>query len=428
MGAPPGERASLSEYLGELVANWRVLLAASLGTSVGLQLFSYVTGLFGPYLLREFRWSKSQFALVGLTMFSTLLVMPLAGRLTDRYGARRMALIGVALTPFPLIGYSLMQGPFWMYLACSAAQLAVGTLTGPITYTRLIAAHFTKARGLALTLVMCSPAVLAFALAPQVSAVIEQVGWRIGYRAIAAFVLVVGLLAIALIPSGAAEARREHIGGKADRMGEVFGEIRREPAFWVIFVGMVLITLPTPLHGSQFGILIAAQGLGPRDAGVMLSIYAAGTIVGRVGSGLALDWFSPRIVASLSMVLPAVGLSLIGSPIDTALAVGTGLFLVGVMIGAEGDLLSFLVARYFRLEVFSTVLSFAYCGVFLGSAIGAVLLSRMLAMFGSRFEPFLFTAAALTFIGALLFLLLPGRTRADSAAPPEPASVETAHA
>jgi len=423
MLAPATERATLGEYLGELVTGWQVLLAASLGSAVGLQLFSYVTGLFGPYLLKEFNWSKAQFALVGLTMFSTLLVMPLAGRLTDRYGARRMAFIGVLLTPLPLLGYSLMQGPFWMYLVSSAAQLAVGTLTGPITYTRLIAANFTKARGLALTVVMCAPAVLAFALAPQVSALIESLGWRLGYRALAAFVMIVGLTAVALIPGDTAEAKREHLDARPARMRVVFTEIRREPAFWVIFLGMALITLSTPLHGSQFGILIASQGLRPQDAGALLSVYAAGTIVGRLTSGLALDWFSPRIVASLSMVLPAIGLSLIGSPLDTKAAVGLGLFLVGVTIGAEGDLLSFLVARYFRIEIFSTVLSIAYCGVFLGSAIGAVLLSRMLNAFGNRFEPFLFTAAVLVFLGALLFLLLPAQPRGKSAiVSPESAS------
>ena len=37
-----------STYLGELRANWQLLLAASLGTGVGLQLFSYITGVFGP--------------------------------------------------------------------------------------------------------------------------------------------------------------------------------------------------------------------------------------------------------------------------------------------------------------------------------------------------------------------------------------------
>ena len=411
MHQPGKTRATSAEYFGELVANWRVLLAACIGMSVGLQLFSYVTGLFGPYLLKEFHWSKAQFALVGLTMFSTILVMPLAGRLTDRFGARRMALVGVLLSPLPLLSYSLMQGPFWMYLASSMAQLAVGTLTGPITYTRLIAANFDKARGLALTLVMCAPAVLAFFLAPQVAALLESAGWRIGYRALAAFVVVVGLIAVALIPSGVTEARREHLAAKPERMRVVFAQIRREPAFWVIFLGMVLITLSTPLHGSQFGILLAAQHLDPKDTGYMMSVYAAGTIIGRVGSGLALDWFSPRLVAALSMMLPAAGLTLIASPLDTVGAVGLGLFLVGVTIGAEGDLLSFLVARYFRIEIFSTVLSLAYCGVFLGSAIGAVSLSASLKAFDSRFEPFLLGAALLVAIGSLLFLLLPAAPR-----------------
>jgi len=399
--------AGSGEYLGELRRNWQVLLATSLGTSVGLQLFSYITSIFGPYLLKEFHWSRGQFALIGLAMFSTLLAMPFAGRLTDRFGVRRMALVGVLLTPLPLLSYSLMQGPFWVYIATSVCQLAIGSLTGPITYTRLIAANFDKARGLALTIVMCAPALLGAVAAPVVTGIVESFGWRLGYRALAAFVLIVGLWAIALIPSGIGDAHaRATESGQANSLRKVVAEIRGEKVFWVIFVAMMLCTLPTPLHGSQLNIMLREQNLSATASAMMISVYAVGTIVGRIASGLALDRFAARPVAALSMVLPAFGLLLIASPLDTAFAVGLGLFLVGVTIGAEGDLLSYLVARYFRLDIFSTTLSLAYCAVFIGSASGALILSGLLKRFDS-FTPFLLVSAGTVLLGSMMFLLLP---------------------
>lgn len=395
-----------STYLGELRANWQLLLAASLGTGVGLQLFSYITGVFGPYITREFHWSNSLFALVGLAMLSTLLVMPVTGWLTDRFGVRRMALAGVLLAPLPLIGYSLMQGSFWQFIAASVAQLAIGSLTGPITWNRLVAARFDAARGLALTIVMCAPALLGAVAAPVVTAINEAFGWRTGYRMLAGFVLIAGLIAIALIPRGEAEAASLRPREKG-AVARTFGEIRHTRAFWVIAGAMVLIAMPTPLHGSQMALLIRAQHLSATAAGYMVSIFALGTLAGRIASGLAFDRFSARRVAVLSMMLPTFGLLLIASPLDTPIAVGAGLFLTGATVGAEGDLLSFLISRYFRLEIFSTTLSLAYCGVFIGSAAGALIASRMLKAYNSDYGPFLVVAAITVLAGSLLFLLLP---------------------
>jgi len=109
------------------------------------------------------------------------------------------------------------------------------------------------------------------------------------------------------------------------------------------------------------------------------------------------------------MMLPTFGLLIVASPIDTPLAVGIGLFLIGATVGAEGDLLSFLVSRYFRLEIFSTTLSIAYCAVFVGSASGALVVSRMLKAYNSDYAPFLIVAAISALVGSLLFLLLPKR-------------------
>ena len=180
----------MNGYLGELRQNIRPLAAASLGAGTSLPLFAYTNSVFSPYLLKEFGWTRAQFALVGLTMLATLVVLPFVGRFTDRLGVRNMALIGTILVPLCFVGYASLQGSFAIFLAVSTAVLMVGSLTSPLTYSRLIAENFHKAQGLALTIMNCTPAVLAIALVPLLNLVIERGGWRSAYLGLGALVLV----------------------------------------------------------------------------------------------------------------------------------------------------------------------------------------------------------------------------------------------
>lgn len=396
-------------YLGELHRNRRSLFAASLGAGSGLLLMAYTTTIFGPFLVREFGWSRSQFALIGLAMFCTLIALPFIGRLTDRIGVRGSALIGVMGIPACLTAYSLMDGTFAVYFAISCAILTFGSFTSPVVWTRLIAADFDKARGLALTVVTIAPALVGAIAAPVLTAAIDAWGWRTGYRLLACFVLVCGLCAIAIVPK-ADRATKGRIAPGAKAARADYREILGSRPFWIIFAAMVLCTLQTPLHSSQMGLMLADNRLSSGEVALMISVYSVGTIVGRILCGIALDKFDAPRVAAISMVPPALGYALLATSLDLPWLIGFSMFLVGVAFGAEGDLQSFLVARHFRLRIFSTTLSLVYVGVFAASAGGAVLLSIVLK-FTDSFAPFLFGIAVATAIGSLTFLLLPRRGR-----------------
>lgn len=393
-------------YFGELLQNWRVLLAAGLGMAVGLQMFSYITSIFAPFLIKEFGWARSTFALIGFTMLVTLPTMPIAGRLADRFGAKRMAAIGVALLPLVIWSFSRIDGQFRTYFVCSAGVMAVGCLTSPVTYTRLIVEKFDKARGLALTIVMSAPALTGIFVPPFLTGFMADHGWRDAYQVLAAFVLVAGVIAILLIPKGCGDAPPRKVKAASAPRERHFGEVLATPAFWAIFAGVLLTTLHTPLHGSQFVVLLNEQGLDGMAAARMVQVYSLGTLIGRIACGLALDHYSSRIVAALSMVLPAFGLSLLASPFDAAWAIGLAVFLVGVTVGAEGDLLSFLVGRYFRMEIFGTALGLCYCALYIASLSGVMLNSALLRAYDT-FAPFLWITAGSVLIGSLLFLRLP---------------------
>ncbi|MFC0204333.1 MFS transporter [Novosphingobium soli] len=405
-----------SSYIGELRRNLRPLVAASLGSGTSLPLFAYTNSAFAPHLVRAFGWSRAQFALVGLTMLTTIFVLPFIGRFTDRLGVRKVALAGTLLIPLCFIGYATQNGSFAWFLAASTATLAVGSLTSTLVYTRLIAENFEKATGLALTIVNCVPALLAMALVPMTNWWIEAIGWRSAYVALGALALGAGLVAIWLIPRGTGAGEEAAPGANLPDLpatAELHRPARQDyrtilssRVFWTIFVAMFLCLLQTPLHASQMNLMLVDNRISAQTAANIVTVYAAGTVVGRIACGLALDRFATPLVTSLSMVLPAFGFFVLGTDLDTVAVIGTAMFLVGLAVGAESDLISYLVARYFSLRIYNTTLGLVYTVSFLASAIGALAISRTLALTDS-FSPYLYGVSACIAVGALLFLLLP---------------------
>jgi MFS family permease len=406
-GRSAGGRIGLS-YLGELRDNIRPLAAASLGSGTGMTLYGYATSIFAPHLIKVFGWSRAEFALVGLAMLAALLPLPFIGRFTDRFGVRRVALAGTLLLPLCFVALALQPGGFGYFLVCSAAVAVVGSMTSPLVYTRLIAANFVRAQGLALTVVNCTPAAIAVVFVPLLNHGIETIGWRQSYFAYGMFTLVCGLAALLLIPRRetpetavpAPEAARPHT-ARAD-----FSIILRSPIFWVIFAGLFLSVLGSPLYSSQMNVMLVEKGLTTQMAANIAAVFAFGTIVGRLACGLALDRFPTPYVSTASFILPALGFFLLATSLHAVPVIVGAMFLIGLSLGAENDLLSFLVARYFKLRIYSSTLSILFFATFLATSTGAGLISLTLKLTDS-FAPYLFFVSGTVLVGSLLFLILP---------------------
>ena len=403
-----GWESSVSGYLGELRQNMKPLLSASLATGTSLPLFAYTNSIFAPHLIKEFGWSRAQFALIGLTMLVTLLILPFVGRFTDQLGVRRVALVGTLLMPLGFIGYSMMDGSFTMFLVIFTAVLMVGSMTGPLVFTRLIATNFERSQGLALTVVNCAPSVLALLLAPALNLCIEAIGWRASYLVLGAFVLVFGIAAILLIDKeDAATAVSKARPYEAPQTARVdYGVILRSKVFWVLMFAFFLCLLQTPLHSAQMNLMLLDNGLSMQTAANIVPVYAAGTIVGRILCGIALDHYSTRWVTVISMGIPAIGFLLLATDMNGLWVIALAMFIIGVSVGAESDLICFLVARYFKLRIYGTTLSLVHCTTFLSSAVGGIAISLTLSA-TDTFTPFLFIVAGTITLGSLLFLLLP---------------------
>ncbi|HEX7821656.1 MAG TPA: MFS transporter [Sphingobium sp.] len=84
----------------EWAALWPLPFTAMLGIA-GASMFAYSSGIFMTSMTRDLGWSRVEFSSAfSIMMLVALVAMPFPGWLADRYGARRIVLIGIV--PFAL--------------------------------------------------------------------------------------------------------------------------------------------------------------------------------------------------------------------------------------------------------------------------------------------------------------------------------------
>lgn len=392
-------------YLGELRISWRYATAATIGLASGYMLNHYITGIFAPEMIAEFKWPREQFALIGLSFLIGGLIMPIAGRLTDIFGTRPMATVGVILFPLSYVALSMQPGHIgWFFLLNILQLVLIGSTTTSMVYSRLIAVRFRAARGLALSLAASAPPLVAAVCSPLLTEYMQQHGWRAAYLVVAVSVAIGGAFALILIPKrGAEEPPPPRLDKKT--MWQDFPVIIRNRTFLIIIAGKYLCTMSTLVQAAQLKLVFIDKGNSSATASWLLSLYAIGVVIGRLTSGLALDRWPSHIVAAIVFGVPSIGLFIIGTSINDSTILAAAVLTLGVSTGAELDVAAYLVMRYFKVEIYSTVYSLTMLVVGLSAVSGTLLLSGTLKISGG-FGLFYMIAAAITLGGSLFFLML----------------------
>lgn len=96
-------------------------------------------------------------------------------------------------------------------------------------------------------------------------------------------------------------------------------------------------------------------------------------MIARVGTGYLLDrFFAPRLAAFFFCGAAAgIGVLLFGATGKIALGAA---FLIGMGMGAEGDIIAYSLSRYFGLKAFGTAYGYAFGTFVLAGAFGTLLM------------------------------------------------------
>ena len=179
-------------------------------------------------------------------------------------------------------------------------------------------------------------------------------------------------------------------------------EAMRDPRFYLIMGMVILFGLFISALIINLVPILQAQGLTAARAAAIASSMGLAMIIGRLGVGWLLDRWPPSLVGAGTFAVGAIGsllLALAGAEYALLTVISMGL-----LVGAEVDLLSFIVLRYFGVRNYGEIYGWLYGAYTLVSMACPPFGALLLEQGGYRL---LFGSAAASFgLAVLLFVIL----------------------
>jgi MFS family permease len=360
--------------------NWTVVLAGALGFALS-SVTVYSLGPFIAPLEAEFGWSRAQIA-SGMTLHSVLgvLLAPVAGIVIDRFGPRRVALLGIVgyWLAFSALatatGSLLVWFGLWFLLAVASAPMK------PTTWTTGVSSVFDKGRGLAISVMLCGAA-LGSSLTPIVATwLIDAYGWRFAYGAMMTGFVAVVLPIVWLFFTSAADRTRLAVKTPEERApaaAALTGLDWRAGLLSWKFVRLgaaaTVATLVIISFVSNLIPILSDNGLARSQAAGVAGLIGLSTIVGRLIGGLLLDRVNGALVGGFSLLVPIASALLVLSNPGSVTAASVAVLILGLSLGAELDCVAYLTTRHFGLKNFGTIFGVVSGLLALASGLGPFL-------------------------------------------------------
>ncbi len=384
---------------------WWVVTGAVTGLIVcNGPVLAFTFGVFLKPIMADMGWQRgtASFALAFGEIFGAVTV-PLLGLMMDRWSIRRVALPGIVAFALCLCLMGLTPHSLPIFVLFFTLVSIAGAIQTPLGYTKAIAAWFDRRRGLALGIAMAGVGIGGM-IVPQVAqALIAHVGWRGAYAGLGVMVLAIGLPAVGLWvrepQPGEGEHRMRHAKGTAPGLTarEALGTAR----FWLLAGAFFLVAMALLGSSAHVVPLLTDRGLTPAAATATFGLFGLATLTGRVVTGFLVDRVFAPYVAAVFWFAPVAGFAaLIGG---TGLIPAAGVFLIGLGLGSEVDMLAFLNSRYFGQRAFGQLYGYFFMSFALGGALGRFLGGYLFDLAGS-YGPALI-GAAVALVAAVVLLV-----------------------
>ena len=145
-------------------------------------------------------------------------------------------------------------------------------------------------------------------------------------------------------------------------------------------------------------------GFTKSNAAKIAGVIGIAVVLGRLLVGFAVDRiFAPRVAIAIiiACMFGVLALSVFGSAVALPAA-----FVIGFSVGAEVDLIGYLVGRYFGLHASGQFYGRQYAAVLIATGLGPVIFGAVRDASNS-YTPSLLIAAAFMLVSATLFARLP---------------------
>ncbi|MBX9761798.1 MAG: MFS transporter [Pseudomonadaceae bacterium] len=346
-----------------------LILALSLGIRHGF-------GLFLPPMSNEFGWGREVFAFaIALQNLIWGLTQPFTGALADRFGAKRMVMVGGVLYVVGLLLMGLADSP--LSLSLSAGVLIGMGLSG--TSFSVILGAVGRAvppekRSMAMGVAAAAGSFGQFVMLPGSLGLISWLGWSAALMALGLLVALIVPLASLLkdtpLPSS----------GQEQTLREALREAFAHSGFWLLALGFFVcgfqvvfigVHLPAYLVDQHLPALVGTTVLALVGLFNIFGTYIAGILGGRISK--------PRLLTALYLARAVIIVAFISLPLTVwsayAFGVAMGLLWLSTVPLTNGTVATLFGVRNLSM-LGGIVFLFHQLGAFLGGWMGGYVYDR----------------------------------------------------
>jgi len=372
--------------------------------------FSGIT-IFDEALLNEFGWTKSELKFRDLVnLVAASFIMPFVGAIIDKYGVKKMMIIGLLLIAGLYYLYSLIQTTFHMYTIHFVFAFAVSG-AGTLATIIMVSQRVSKNRGTAIGIALAGTSAGGIVI-PQIGKpLLESLGWRAAFQWEAIIPLLVLILIVVFIKpikykkeaaDSAEEAKKDEETGLVELK---FKEALKTPVFWAIcFAGICCFYSIMGIISNLF-LYLRELNFSVGGAANAFSIFFTIILIAKLTSGIVTDFINEHKLFKLQVAIMALGT--VGIAMNTEALVWPSLIAVGLGWGGLYTLLNYIIITTFGVKSAGKIGGIISVFEGIGSGIGAWLTGFISDQTGSYSASFWVVVVLLVIAFLISFFIKP---------------------
>lgn len=376
----PAPRASRVIRRVPFFYGWVILAVGTLGIIMMGPSQTFTVSLFIDSLVADLGISRANISLLyGIATLSASLMLPLTGRVVDRYGSRRMIVVTVLAFGLATMGLSQARGPISLLVLFLLVRfLGFGSMQ--LVCNNVIAQWFVRRRGFVMGLAGQSLGISLMLFPFLASQLILHVGWRWAWVALGAgamaIMLPVGWLFFrdkpelyGLHPDGDGDTEWERAAA-SDEVHWTLAQARRTGIFWLFAVSFSVMAML--LSGMVFhqAALFRLRGFDLNVAVLGFQLSAFSSVGGNFAVGYLLDRVRPRILLRVQLV-GLLAIMVLVQIMDNIAWVILYAALSGLISASFRVMDATVWAKYFGRKHLGSIRGATMLGLLSGTALGA---------------------------------------------------------